>query len=87
MIDLLGNYGKSSSFCDNQSRREFIKIGGMAAGGLAMSQVLEMEARAGTGSSPKSIINIFLPGGPSHIDMFDMKPDAPREVRGEFKPI
>jgi len=59
----------------------------MAAGGLSLAQLLKLEAQAGTGSSHKAIINIYLPGGPSHIDMFDLKPDAPSEVRGEFKPI
>ena len=87
MLDLFGEPSGRSSFCDNLSRREFLKIGGMAAGGLGLGQLLDIEAQAGTSSSSKSIINIFLPGGPSHIDMFDLKPDAPREVRGEFKPI
>ena len=59
----------------------------MACGGLSLPQLLAMEAKAGTGSSHKAIINIFLPGGPSHLDMFDLKPDAPSEVRGEFRPI
>ena len=70
-----------------QSRRDFIKIGGMAAGGLSLANLLEAETRAGTGESHKGIINIYLPGGPPHIDMFDMKPDAPSEIRGEFRPI
>jgi hypothetical protein len=69
------------------SRRSFLKIGGMAAGGLSLSQLLALEARAGTGSSHKAIINIYLPGGPSHLDMVDLKPDAPSEIRGEFRPI
>jgi hypothetical protein len=59
----------------------------MAAGGLSLPQLLALDAHAGTGRSHKSIINIFLPGGPSHIDLFDLKPDAPREIRGEFQPI
>ena len=46
-----------------------------------------MESSAGTGNSHKAIINVYLPGGPSHIDLFDLKPDAPVEVRGEFSPI
>ena len=57
-----------------QSRRDFIKIGGMAAGGLSLANLLEAEAMAGTGQSHKGIINVYLPGGPPHIDMFDMKP-------------
>ena len=55
----------------------------MAAGGLALPQLLNLEAQANTGSSHKAIINIYLPGGPSHLDMFDLKPDAPAEIRGK----
>jgi hypothetical protein len=69
------------------TRRGFLKVGGMAAGGLSLAQLLALEARAGTGSSHKAVINIYLPGGPSHLDFFDLKPDAPAEVRGEFSPI
>ncbi|MFT6619835.1 MAG: hypothetical protein ACJASX_002740, partial [Limisphaerales bacterium] len=70
-----------------RSRRDFLKIGGLAAGGLSMGQLLAAEAQQKKGKSNKAIINIFLAGGPPHIDMFDMKPDAPREIRGEFRPI
>ncbi len=83
MVSLFG----SDNGHGGQSRRDFLKIGGMAAGGLSLAQLLEAEARAGTGHSHKAIINIFLAGGPPHIDMFDMKPEAPREIRGEFRPI
>jgi len=69
------------------SRRDFLKIGGLACGGLSLPQLLEAQDKTGTGSSHKAIINIFLAGGPPHIDMFDMKPEAPREIRGEFRPI
>ncbi len=68
-------------------RRHFLKIGGMAAGGLSLPQLLAAESAQNVGSSHKAIINIFLPGGPPHVDMFDMKPEAPREIRGEFQPI
>ena len=87
MLNLFGKRDKSRNHCDGQSRRHFLKVGGMAAGGLSLSQLLSMEAKAGTGSSHKAIINIYLPGGPSHLDMFDLKPDAPSEIRGEFRPI
>ena len=83
MISLFGDNSGSKG----QSRRDFLKIGGMACGGLSLPQLLEAEAKAGTGRSHKAIINIFLAGGPPHIDMFDMKPEAPREIRGEFRPI
>lgn len=79
--------GGGSRFCDGISRREFLRIGGLALGGLSLTDVLAAEARAGVRSSHKAIIMVFLPGGPPHQDMFDLKPDAPAEIRGEFKPI
>jgi hypothetical protein len=69
------------------SRRAFLKIGGLAAGGLSLAQLLGLEARASGGRGHKALINVFLTGGPSHLDMFDLKPEAPREIRGEFRPI
>jgi hypothetical protein len=79
--------GDGTRFCDGISRREFLKIGGLALGGLALTDVLKAEAQAGIRSSHKAIIMVYLPGGPPHQDMFDLKPDAPSEIRGEFKPI
>ncbi|MBS0264560.1 MAG: DUF1501 domain-containing protein, partial [Planctomycetes bacterium] len=76
-----------SGSCDGISRRNFLTIGGMALGGIALPQVLRAEAEAKSGTSHKAIINIYLPGGPSHLDMWDLKPDAPMEIRGEFRPI
>ena len=87
MLELIGNRDRKQSHCDGYSRRDFLKIGGMAAGGLSLGQLLGFEAKAKTGSSHKAVINIYLPGGPSHIDMFDLKPNAPTEIRGEFRPI
>ena len=87
MLSILGRPDKKSGFCDRLSRRGFLQIGGAAMGGLALNQILEMEARAGVGSNQRAIINVYLPGGPPHIDMWDLKPDAPPEIRGEFKPI
>lgn len=77
----------TGGFCDGVSRREFLKIGGLALGGLTLPQLLAVEAKAGIRKSHKAIIMVFLPGGPPHQDMFDLKPDAPAEIRGEFKPI
>ena len=82
MLELFGKNDRQPSHCDGYSRRDFLKVGGMAAGGLSLGQLLGMEAKAGTGSSHKAVINIYLPGGPSHLDMFDLKPDAPSEIRG-----
>ncbi|MCA9263939.1 MAG: DUF1501 domain-containing protein [Planctomycetales bacterium] len=77
----------ADSTCTGLSRRDFLKVGGMAAGGLSLTQLLSLEADAGVGNSHKSIINVYLPGGPSHLDLFDLKPEAPAEIRGEFSPI
>jgi len=75
--------------CDQISRRRLLEVGGLSAVGLSLSELLRAEAAAGSASrrTAKSCIIIFLNGGPSHLDMWDMKPDAPAEVRGEFKPI
>jgi hypothetical protein len=74
-------------FCDGLSRRSFLKIGGLALGGLTMPQIMQAQAASGSRHTHKGIIMIFLPGGPPHQDFFDLKMDAPTEVRGEFKPI
>lgn len=76
-----------SGYCDGVHRRDFLKIGGLALGGLTLPQLLAAEARAGTGKSHKAVIMVFLAGGPPHLDMVDLKPDTPAEIRGEFKPI
>lgn len=79
--------GQSSRFCDGISRRNFLRIGALGLGGLSLPQLLRAEAQSGLRPSHKAVIMIFLPGGPSHQDMFDLKMDAPSEIRGEFKPI
>jgi hypothetical protein len=79
--------GKKSRYCDGISRRSMLKLGALGMGGLTLSGLLRAEAAAGARSSNKAIINIHLSGGPSHQDMFDLKPQAPREFRGEFNPI
>jgi hypothetical protein len=84
---MLTIYGNSSRFCDGISRRNFLKIGALGLGGLTLPQLLRAEAQSGIGRSHKAIIMIYLPGGPPHQDMFDLKMDAPSEIRGEFKPI
>lgn len=69
-------------------RRSFLKVGSLALGGLTLADQLMRRAMAGESSrEPTAVIQIFIGGGPSHIDMYDMKPNAPREVRGEFQPI
>ncbi len=92
---MLGILGEPCRFCDGVSRRSFLKIGGLAFGGLSMSEIARAQAATYIGEattktssrSHKAIIMVFLPGGPPHQDMFDLKPHAPAEVRGEFDPI
>lgn len=84
---MLTIHGSSHRFCDGHSRRNFLKIGALGLGGLSLPQLLQAEAQSGVRKSHKAVIMIFLPGGPSHQDMFDLKMDAPMEIRGEFKPI
>jgi len=77
-------------FCDGVSRRQMLRLGGTGAlGGLSLPGLLELEAKAKSQrrAQAKSVIMIFLEGGPSHIDMWDLKPQAPKEVRGTFHPI
>lgn len=69
------------------SRRSFLKIGSLGAAGLSLPQLLRAEAASGVRSSHKSVILIYLVGGPPHQDMFDLKPDAPREIAGPWRPI
>ena len=82
--------GRSGKFCDRHSRRDFLRIGGllggMSLGGLTLPQLLRAESQAGH-RSHKAVIMVYMPGGPPHQDMYDLKPLAPAEVRGEFNPI
>src|SRR3954447_22203440 len=82
--------GQRQTFCDGLHRRNFLKLGAFGAG-LTLADQLRLTAHAapaGSTSKPmKSAIMIYLPGGPSHMDMYDLKPEAPAEFRGEFKPI
>jgi Protein of unknown function (DUF1501) len=80
-------WGAKEGFCDGISRRGFLQLGAFGAG-LTLAEMLRLQATAGGKSArPKSAIMIYLPGGPSHMDMYDLKPEAPSEFRGEFKPI
>jgi hypothetical protein len=69
------------------SRRSFLKIGGLGVAGLSLPQLLKAEEAAGIQSSRKSVILIYLVGGPPHQDMFDLKPNAPQEIAGPWRPI
>jgi uncharacterized protein (DUF1501 family) len=75
--------------CDRISRRSFLRLGALGVAGLTLADVLRLRAHAHEPSarSARSVIMVILEGGPSHLDLYDPKPDAPVEYRGEFKPI
>ena len=83
MLSLSGR--PSARMCSGPSRREFLRVGGLSVGGLALPALLAAE-RKPTGRA-KSCLLIFMDGGPSHLEMWDLKPNAPVEIRGEFGPI
>ena len=85
MLNIFGS--SSGKLCDGVSRRDFLRVGALGMGGLALPQLLEAEALAGLGKSHKAVIMIYLVGAPPHQDMFDLKMNAPSEVRGPFRPI
>ena len=86
MLDL---FGKVHRHCDGVSRRDFLRIGALGLGGLTLADLIRLKAQGAIEpqSSRKAAIMIFLSGGPSHLDTYDMKPNAPVEFRGEFQPI
>ncbi len=69
------------------TRRDFLRVGALTPLGVSLSQILHQEACANGSGRPKSCILLWMLGGPSHIDMYDLKPDAPAEIRGELNPI
>ncbi len=79
--------GRKQRFCDGVSRREFLRVGALTVGGLTLADVLRSQAAGAAAATGKSVIMIYLPGGPTHLDTYDMKPEAPVEFRGEFRPI
>lgn len=85
-------YGPLRKCRSQMSRRDVLQVGSLALVGLSLGDVLRLQAGAAGVSNPtagrsKSVIMIWMRGGPSHIDSVDMKPDAPAEIRGEFRPI
>ena len=87
---MLTIYGQGNRYCDGISRRGFLAIGGLGlgAGALTLPKLFAAEANSEpTGSRHKAVIHVFLGGGPPHQDMWEIKTEAPKEIRGEFKPI
>jgi len=87
MLTLAGQNSSQTSFCDGISRRNFLRIGGLGLAGLSLPQLLKAESQNGSSRTPKSVIMIYLVGGPPHQDMFDLKPEAPKEIAGPWRPI
>jgi hypothetical protein len=87
MLNLTGN--GTAQTCDGTTRRDFMQVGTLGVGGLSLANYLQAEeqGRVASGHDQRSCIMIFNLGAPSQLDTFDMKPEAPLEVRGPFKPI
>jgi hypothetical protein len=86
MLDVLGPKYKT---CDGTTRRSFLKVGFLGLAGMTLADRLALKAQADERGRPTpdtAVILVWLGGGPSHIDMYDLKPDAPAEFRGEFRP-
>jgi hypothetical protein len=77
--------GRPSRLCSGPSRREFLRVGGLSVGGLSLPHLFA--AAAAPKARARSCLLVFMDGGPSHLEMWDLKPAAPAEVRGEFGPI
>jgi uncharacterized protein (DUF1501 family) len=78
--------GPAARYCDGVSRRSFLRAGALGLGGLTLPGLMRAEAATGK-KTQKSVIMVYLTGGLAHQDTFDLKPNAPAEVRGEFNPI
>jgi uncharacterized protein (DUF1501 family) len=97
MLNFMSRFAVRNCDADDFSptRRELLRVGSLGLGALSLPQFLAMQAKANTNKyagargfgAAKNVVMIFLQGGPSHIDIWDPKPDAPSSIRGEFKPI
>ena len=85
MLSLPG-HGRSI-LCDGISRRDSLRLGTLTLGGLTLPDLLRAEQVAGVKNSHKAVIMIYMCGAPGHQDMYDLKMDAPSEIRGEFRPV
>jgi hypothetical protein len=81
--------GRSMRFCDGISRRTFVRAGFLGFAGLGLADMLRLRAQSAESAKPNdhAVIMFWLDGGPTHMDTYDMKPQAPAEYRGSFRPI
>src|SRR5215469_16496358 len=81
--------GSTPRYCDGMNRRSFLRLGVAGLASVGLPQLLRAREESAAGGSRKdtAVILIWLDGGPSHMDLYDMKPDAPEEYRGIWKPI
>src|SRR5262245_35441734 len=85
MLDVIGQRFRT---CDGMTRRDALRVGALAVGGMTWSSFFNAKcAPEGRALRDTAVIQIFMGGGPSHLDMYDLKPDAPAEIRGEFREI
>src|SRR5437899_383168 len=88
MLTIRGN--STSRDCSGGTRRDFLRAGSLGLGGLSLPGMLKartVQATGAQGPNDTSVVWLFLSGGPSHIDTYDVKPNAPSEFRGPFEPI
>src|SRR4051812_18308771 len=87
MLDV--TFASNNNRCDGVSRRDVLKVGALGAFGLSLADVLRAEAAQSSerAARARSVILVYLGGGLSHHDSFDLKPDAPQEIRGIYNPI
>jgi hypothetical protein len=86
MLRLMHPAHTAEPLCDGLRRRDFLRIGGLGLGGLSLRDLLAAEAQSGIAKSHKAVIMVYLVGGPPHQDMWDLKPNAPKEIAGPMRP-
>lgn len=89
MLNIFGQASARNEFCDNLTRRKTLQVGALGAFGLGLPGLLNAENSHvhPAAASKKSVILVWMHGGPSQLDMYDMKPLAPKEYRGPFSPV
>jgi len=85
MLTIASSHNHST--CDGHSRREFLKIGSLAMGGMSLPQLLQASSNNPKANKDKAVIMVYLAGGPTHMDTFDLKEEAPLEFRGDLRAI